>query len=409
METIIDRGAGLDVHKETVTACVRCLEEGDRVRQEVKTFGTMTGELLGLADWLKSWGVTHVAMESTGVYWKPIFNLLEGEFEILLVNARHVKHVPGRKTDVKDCEWLAQLLQCGLLRASFVPERPQRELRDLTRQRRQLVADQSRVANRIQKVLEDANIKLGSVASDVLGVSGRAMLAALIDGQTDAAALAKLARGRLREKEAPLRAALAGRLTEHHRFLLRQLLEHWTYLGDQIRQFSQRIEVLTIPFAAMMERLDEVPGLNRRTVETVLAEVGTDITRFPSAEHLSSWAGMCPGNNESAGKRKSGRTPPGNRWLRGALTEAAWGTTRCRKSYLAAQYHRIARRAGKKRALIAVAHSLLVIIYYLMKDGRPYVDLGPDHFDRLERTRLTNSLVRRLQALGHKVIIEPAA
>jgi len=409
METIVSRCAGLDVHKETVAACVRCLEDGDEVRQEVKTFGTMTGDLLALSDWLKERGVTHVAMESTGVFWKPVFNILEGEFEVLLVNARHVKHVPGRKTDVKDCEWLAQLLQCGLLRASFVPERPQREWRDLTRQRRQLVADRSRVANRLHKVLEDANVKLGSVASDILGVSGRAILSALIEGRTAPEELAELARGRLREKRPELRRALEGRLTEHHRFMLRQLLEHWVYLGDQIGQFTQRIEVLTAPFAPVMERLDLIPGVNRATMEGVLAEIGTDMSRFPTAEHLASWAGMCPGNHESGGKRKSGRTPHGNRWLRAALTEAAWAAAHCKKSYLAAQYHRLAPRRGKKRALLAVAHSILIIIYHMLKDGTPYTDLGPEHFDRLENHRRTNYYIKRLQAMGHKVILDPAA
>ena len=406
METVYRCCAGLDVHKQTVAVCVRRLDDRGALTKEVRTFGTMTGELLALSDWLKEWGVTHVAMESTGVYWKPIFNILEGGFEVLLVNARHIKHVPGRKSDAQDCEWIAQLLQHGLLRASFVPPRPQREWRDLTRQRAQLVGDQARVANRIQKTLEDANIKLGSVASDVLGVSGQAILQALIEGESDPKRLADLACGRLRAKVPQLRAAVRGYVTDHHRFMLRQLLEQWLYLRDQVSQFGRRIEEVLVPFSEAIRPTDAIPGVNRRTMEALVAEIGTDMSRFPTADHLSSWAGICPGKEESAGKRKSSHTPKGNRWLRAALVQAAWAASHTKDTYLSAQYHALARRRGKKRALVAVAHSILVIVYHMLKDGTPYRDLGADHLDRRHAEQLVRYHVKRLAALGHKVTLE---
>src|SRR5947209_4334028 len=299
MDTLYPCCAGLDVHKATVVACVRTATAGGKARREVRTFGTMTADLLALADWLAGAGVTHVAMESTGVYWKPVFHLLEGRFEILLVNAQHIKQVPGRKTDVKDCEWIAQLLQHGLLRASFVPPQPIRELRELTRQRTQLVGEKSAVANRIQKVLEDANIKLGSVASDVLGVSGRDMLEAIIAGEEAPEKLADLARRRLRSKIPELQLALQGRVTDHHRFLLRLLVEHVNHLESLIAQLGTRIEAVLVPFAEAAARLDTIPGVDRRAAEIIVAEIGTDMGAFPTADHLASWAGMCPGNNES--------------------------------------------------------------------------------------------------------------
>jgi len=407
MDVIHQCCAGLDVHKETVTACVRRLEPGGRVAKQVKTFGTTTGELLRLLDWLSAEGVAAVAMESTGVFWKPVWNVLEGSLKLLLANARHIKNVPGRKTDVKDCEWIAQLLQHGLLRASFVPERPQRELRELTRHRTQLVGEQTRVANRIHKTLEDANIKLGSVAADVLGASGKEMIRALIDGQTDPDELAELARGRLRSKLPALREALRGHLTAHHRFMLRQLVDHIEYLQRQVEQFDQRIEELMAPFAPRVAQIMTIPGMGLRTAHNVLAEIGTDMSRFPSDGDLCSWAAVCPGNRLSAGKRQSGRTTMGNRWLRAALTQAAWAASHTKKTYLSAQYRRLAGRRGKKRAIVALAHTLLVIVYHVLRDHVDYYELGHDYFDKLQPRRLTNYLVKRLESLGHKVILVP--
>ena len=399
--------AGLDVHKETVAACVRRVDASGRISKEVRTFGTTTGALLQLSDWLTSQGVEAAAMESTGVFWKPIWNILEGAVKVILVNARHIKNVPGRKTDVKDCDWIAQLLQHGLLRASFVPERPQRDLRDLTRQRSQLASEQSRVSNRIHKTLEDANIKLGSVATDILGVSGREMIQGLIAGQEDPEQLAELARRRLRHKLPELREALRGHLTEHHRFMLRQLMDHLAYLERQIAAFEQRIEELMRPFQEAIERLTTIPGVGQLTAQNVLAEIGADMSRFPSHEHLASWAAMCPGNRESAGKRKSGHTNHGNRWLRTALVQAAWAASHSKNTYLAAQYRRLAGRRGKKRAIVAVGHTMLVMIYHMLKDGVDYQELGHDYLDRLQPHRLTRYLVKRLESLGHQVTLQP--
>ena len=407
METIYPRCAGLDVHKRTVVACVRWVEPTGQAREWVQTFGTMTGELLALSDWLAEHGVTHVAMESTGVFWKPIFNILEGHCEVLLINPQHIKRVPGRKTDVTDCQWIAQLLQHGLLRGSFVPPKPIRELRDLTRQRAQLVAEKAAVANRIQKTLEDANIKLAAVATDVLGVSGRAMIRALIAGQEDPEELAELARQRLRRKLPALRTALRGQVTEHHRFLLGMLMSHLDSLEGLIAGFSARIEAVMPPFAVAVERLTTIPGVDQRTAESLVAEIGTDMERFPTADHLASWAGMSPGNDQSAGKRRSGRTTKGDRWLRQTLTQAAWAASHTKETYLAAQYHRLAARRGKKRAIVAVGHTLLIIVYHVLKQQTTYVELGADYLDRLDPDRLTRQLVKRLEKLGHKVTLEP--
>ena len=379
MEILYHCCAGLDVHKKTVVACIRRLGPDRQPEDLVQTFGTMTADLLELADWLAAHAVVHVAMESTGVYWKPVFHLLEDRFQILLVNAQHIKQVPGRKTDVKDCQWIAQLLQHGLLRASFVPPQPIRELRDLTRQRSQLVGERASVSNRIQKVLEDANIKLSSVASDVLGVSGRAMIAALIGGETEPDRLADLARRRLRGKIPQLRRALKGRVTEHHRFMLRTLMDHVRHLDDLIERLDQRIEEAMSPFAQAVERLVTIPGVNRRAAEVIVAEIGTDMTKFPTAGHLSSWAGMCSGNHQSAGKRQSGRTTPGDRWLRQVLVQTAWAASHTKKTFLSATYHRWAKRMGKKRALVALGHKILVLIYELLKDQTTYQErLVPD-------------------------------
>lgn len=407
MNTLYPRCAGIDVHKSNVVVCVRCSDRPGKPFEEVRTFSTMTRDLLALSDWLAEHGVTHVAMESTGVYWKPVFNLLEGRFEVLLVNAEHIKQVPGRKTDVKDCAWIAQLLQHGLLKASFVPPEPIRGLRDLTRQRTQLIQERASAANRIQKVLEDANIKLAAVATDVLGMSGRDMLEALIAGETDPEKLADLARKRLREKIPALQLALQGRVTEHHRFLLRLHLDHVDHLGELIGRLGARVEEALAPFAEAVERLQTVPGISQRAAETVVAEVGTNMAQFPTADHLASWAGMCPGNNESAGKRRSGHTTKGNRWLKRILVQAAWAASHTKGTYLAAQYRRLAKRRGRKRALVALGHTLLVIIYHVLKRGTTYAELGPDFLDRLEPERLTRQLVKRLQSLGHKVTLEP--
>ncbi len=400
--------AGLDVHKETVVATVRRRQDNGKVHQQTRTYGTMTEQLLELGDWLHAQGVTHLAMESTGVYWKPIWNLLEERFEILLVNAQHIKHVPGRKTDVKDSEWIAQLLQCGLLRGSFVPEPPQRELRELTRQRRQLVHSKVSVANRIQKVLEDANIKLGSVATDVLGVSGRDMLRALVAGETDAKKLAELARGKLRAKIPALRLALQGRVTQHHRFLLGLLLDELSHLEGLIGRLTARItEVMPSPFAEAIERLTTIPGIDVRAAENILAEIGVDMEVFPTDGHLASWAGMCSGQRESAGKRQSGRTRKGNQWLRTTLVQVAWAASHTKHTYLSSQYRRLAGRRGKKRALVAVGHTILVIIYHMLEEKITYTELGADYLDRLDTDRLTRTLVRRLERLGHEVVLKP--
>jgi transposase len=400
--------AGLDVHKDTVVATVRRRRSDGTVQQRTLTFGTMTKQLLELADWLAAEKVTHVAMESTGVYWKPIWNLLEGSFKLLLVNAQHIKHVPGRKTDVKDSEWIAQLLQCGLLRSSFVPERPQRELRDLTRQRRQLVQAKATVSNRIQKTLEDANIKFGSVASDVLGKSGRDILQKLVAGETDPRQLADLARGTLRGKIPALRMALRGGVTEHHRFMLGLLLQQLDQLEGLIDRLSQRIGVvLPDPFAAAVEKLVTIPGIEERSAQNILAEIGVDMTVFPTEHHLASWAGMCPGQRESAGKRGCGRTRKGNQWLRTTLVQVAWAASHTKNTYLSALYHRLVGRRGKKRALVALGHAILVIVYHLLKNGVTYKELGRDYFDKLDTERLKRSLVRRLERLGHDVVLKP--
>jgi transposase len=405
MDTVFAKVAGLDVHQKFITVGVRChLDTGTPIA-EVRSFGTMTKDLRALADYLEALGVTHVALESTGVLWKPVWNILEGRFTLLLVNPRHIKQVPGRKSDVKDAEWIAQLLQCGLLRGSFVAPRELRELRDLTRFRAQLASEQTRLANRIHKVLEDANIKLGAVASDILGKSGRAMLRALIAGQRDPEKLADRAERRLRGKIPELKLALEGHFTEHHRFLVEHLLAHLDELERHDEEISGRIAEVFRPLLsdARVKRLDAIPGVNRRTIENVVAEIGVDMSVYPDEHHLSSWAGICPGNEESAGKRPRGRTTRKNRWLRRALVEAAWAAGRTKASYLGAQYRRLAARRGRKRALLAVGHTLLVIFYHLLKSDEEYQDLGAEHFDRMEPERLRRYLVKRLEQLGYQV------
>ncbi|CAG1770471.1 hypothetical protein BAC3_01080 [uncultured bacterium] len=398
---------GLDVHKEKVVACLRKMGDDGKCHTEKRTYLTVTKELLALSDWMASKGVTHVAMESTGVYWKPVWNILEGEFTVLLVNARHIKQVPGRKTDMKDCEWIAQLLQHGLLNPSFVPPTPIRELRDLTRHRTKVTGEQAAVTNRIQKTLEDANIKLASVATDIMGVSGRAMLKAIISGEEDPKELANLAQRRLREKIPQLKLALEGRVTGHHRFMLETLLDQWEYLASLIKRLDDRIEDVMRPFGESVELLKTIPGVEQRTAENLIAEIGTNMGQFPSAEHLASWAGMCPGNNESAGKRKSGATPKGNRWLRSILNQSAWAASHTKNTYLSAQYRRLASRRGKKRAIVAVGHTILKIVYHILKHSVLYCELGNDYFDSLNSENLKRYLVKRLEKLGHKVTLEP--
>lgn len=410
MEAIYRCCAGLDVHSKTITVCVRRMDAKGTICQEIRTFGTMTHDLLALNDWLTAEGVSHVAMESTGVFWKPVYNILEGQFQILLVNARHIKNVPGRKTDVKDCEWIAQLLQCGLLRGSFIPPRPQRDLRDLTRMRIQLTHEMGSVANRIHKVLEDANIKLGLVATDVLGVSGRKMISALIEGETDAARVADLACRRMREKIPQLQLALQGKVTEHHRFLLKQLMNHVLYLESQIAQFDERIKAASVPFEEAITRLMGIPGFDRVSATCVIAEIGADMKQFPTAGHLCSWAKICSGNNESAGKRKSGATGNGNHWLVSTLVQVSWAASHKKGSYFGAQYRRLAGRRGKKKALIALAHSILTVAYHVLKTTKPFCDLGADYFERLHRDRIRRYHVKRLEHLGYKVkLTEEAA
>jgi transposase len=407
MDVVYPRCCGLDVHKRTVVACVIVSRTRGTPHKEIRTFGTMTAELLELADWLRAQEVTHVAMESTGVYWQPIYNLLEDEFTLLLANARHIKAVPGRKTDVRDCEWVADLLRHGLLKASFVPQREQRELRELTRYRTALIRERSAEVNRLQKTLEGANIKLAAVATDVLGVSGRQMLHELVAGVSDPAVLADLARGRLREKRPQLERALAGRFGAHQRFLVAQQLAHLDDLDDILAQLSGEIESRLRPCAAEAARLDTIPGVSQRTAEILLAELGADLNRFRSAAHLASWAGLCPGNHESAGKRHSGRTRQGNLWLRSLLVEVAQAAGRT-QTYLGARFRRLAARKGGKKAAVAVAHKIIRIVYYLLTRQTVYQDLGVSYLDQRDRQAVERRAVRRLESLGYTVTLEPA-
>jgi transposase len=407
MEVIYRCVSGLDVHKQSVVACRRRLLEGGKVDKEVKTFGTTTASLLALLDWLREWQVSHVAMESTGVYWKPIWNILEGHMELLLVNARHLKTVPGRKTDVKDCEWIAQLMQYGLLKASFVPSPEIRQWRDLTRHRTKLTDQHTAVVNRLHKVLEDGNIKLSTVISDIMGVSGRRMLRALAAGESDPVVLSAMGDKRLKAPPQELQASLLGHVQEHHRFMLGTLLDQVDFLEQQIARLDERIEAQMRPFEAAINRLDTIDGIDRWGAQCLLAELGPDMAQYPSADHLSSWAGMSPGNDESAGKRRSGKTPKGNKWLRRTLTQAAWAATKRKGGYLAAQYRQLSARRGKKRAIVALGHTILVAAYHMLKDEVDYRDLGSDYFDRRRRDRTTKHLVSRLEGLGYEVKLEP--
>ncbi len=408
MEVVHARCCGIDVHQASLAVCVSIKEEGRNEKYRLRC-GTTTAELLRLCDWLHEHRVTHVAMEATGVYWKPVWHVLEGHFELLLANPVQVKALRGRKTDWKDGERIADFLQHGLLQGSFVPTRPIQELRDLTRNRSMLKQEQVRIGNRILKVLEDANIKLSSVMSDVMGVSGRAMLRAIIGGETDAARLAELARGNLRGKIPLLEQAARGSLREHHRFLLEQWMAMWDELAVRIASFDTRIEEQMRPFAEAVKTWTSLPGIDRVTAWTMVAEMGVEMSQFPTAAHAASWAALCPGQEESAGQRHSGRTRRGNVWLKRALTQAAWGASATKGSYFKAFYRRLVGRKGKKRAIVAVAHALLVTGYLLLWTGKTYRDLGVDYFDRLDRERLTKRLVKRLQGLGHQVELRPAA
>ena len=433
MERVYERCCGIDVHKKMVVACLILVVNGQR-RKEARTFRTTTQDLLLLLDWLSSAGCTHVAMESTATYWKPIYNLLEGHFELLVVNAQHIKAVPGRKTDVHDSEWIADLLQHGLLKASFIPPSSQRDLRELTRYRTNLVEERARASNRLQQTLEGTNLKLGDVATDILGKSGRAILEALLAGQSDPSVLADLARGRMRAKRAELEQALVGTLTAHHRFLLREQLDHIDRLNEAIVRVSTEIEermhILDqveqnacppqetpqeqelLTWNEAIELLDTIPGINQRAAEGILAEIGTDMTRFINAHHLASWAGMCPGSNESAGKRLSSRIRKGSPWLRTLLVEAAHAAAHSKNTYLSAQYRRLAARCGAKKAAVAVGHTILIIVYHVLQEREDYRELGGNYFDERDRQATEKRLVRRLEKLGYEVAVKspsPAA
>jgi transposase len=440
MELVYERCCGLDVHKKMVVACLILPDEKGKQSKEVRTFRTTTQELLLLRDWLVLTGCTHLAMEATGVYWKPIYNVLDGAVELLVVNARHIKAVPGRKTDVRDAEWIADLLQHGLLTSSFIPPAEQRELRELTRYRTSLVQERARAVNRLQKTLEDTNLKLGDVATDILGKSARAMLEALLAGQTDPAVLADLARGRLKTKRAQLEEALVGVLKPHHRFMLTEHLALIDTLDEAIARATHEIEVrmgppdpspqepqplaeeesqtgdqeqepqekLPLAWDEAVRLLDSIPGINPRAAQGILAEIGTDMRRFPSARHLASWAGMCPGNHESGGKRLSGKTRKGSPWLRQLLVEAAHAAAHTKNTYLSALYRRIASRRGAKIAMIAVGHALLVIIYHMLSEHTSYLDLGSNYFDERDRQSTEKRLVHRLEKLGFQVSLQPA-
>jgi transposase len=438
MDLVYTHCAGLDVHKKTVVAC--CITPGPKGEKVVehRTFGTMTADILALSDWLTSKQITHVVVESTGEFWKPIYNLLEGHFEVLVANAKHVKNVPGRKTDVKDAEWLADLLRHGLLRGSFIPPQAQRDLRDLTRQRTNLVQDRATVVNRLHKVLEWANIKLTSVATNVTGASARAMLEAILQGQADPQVLAEFAQGRMRNKLPELERALAGRVREHHRFLIAGHLAQIDFLDEQIAVFDGEITKYveqagspppdqsqgpettagqtptasadqSLDWTTAVALLDTIPGIGQRLAEQLLAEIGPDMSRFPTEAHLASWAKLSPGNNESAGKRYSGRTGHGNRWLRSSLVQAAHSAIKVKDSYFRSFYHRLAGRRGAKRAIVAVAHSILTSAYYMLIRREPFRELGATYLDERNKTKVVKSATRRLEQLGYRVTLQSVA
>ena len=403
MKVQFERVCGQDVHRDSVMACVRMPGAGETRQEIVQKFGTTTEDLLALRDWMKSHGVTHVALEATGVLWKPVYYVLEGEFRVLLVNPAHIKNVPGRKTDVKDSQWIAQLLECGLLRASFVPPPEIRELRDLTRYRAELVHERTREVQRLHKVLQDAGIKLSSVATDIMGKSGRAMVEALITGTTNAEVLAELAKGALRKKLVELRRALTGRFSARHAFLATELLAHLDYIEEAMERVAKRIEECLGPFAKEVQILVTIPGVKDKVAAKVLAEIGVNMKQWPDAKHLASWAGVCPGNRESAGKHKRCSTRKGNGWLKSALVEAAWAATRKSDCALSGQFFRLRARLGHKKAIVAVAHSILVIMYECLSHGKTYQELGRDYFDRVQKRAVTNRYVKKLRDLGYEV------
>ncbi|WP_018211536.1 IS110 family transposase [Desulfitobacterium hafniense] len=401
MDVLHECCCGLDVHKKSITACI-ITPKG----KEIKTFGTMTRNLIELVDWIKKSRCTHVAMESTGDYWKPIYNLLELEdLQLLLVNAQHIKAVPGRKTDVKDAEWITRLLRHGLVQGSFVPDRDQRELREIVRYRRSIIEERAREVNRIQKVLEGGNIKLASVASNILGVSARNMLEAIIQGEKDTEVLADFAQKKLKAKKDDLKLALEGRLGEHQVLMIEKQLGHIDYLDDLIKELDEEVEKRMLPFVEDLELLDSIPGVGRRIAQQIIAEVGTDMSRFPTPGHLCSWAGMTPGHDESAGKKKSAKTRKGNKKLRSALTEAAKAASRQKNTYLSAQYHRIAARRGKNRAAIAVGHTILSLVHILLTRKQAYVDLGFDYLEQRKKEIIVKQSIKKLESLGLTVTI----
>lgn len=408
METVVERPGALDVHKAQVTACVRVPADGGGREQHVAEFTTTVAGLLTLRDWLTAHGVTQVTMEATGVYWKPVWAILEDEFELLLVNARHVKQVPGRKTDVQDAVWICQLAEAGLLKASFVPPKPIRALRNLTRYRKTQIQERSREANRLHKALEDTGIKLDCVASDILGKSGRLMLDALVAGTTDPEVLADLAKGRLRAKLPALREALEGRFDQLHAVWIGAILAHLDFLDEQIASLTETIGEQIAPFEKAVELLCTIPGVQRRTAEVIIAEIGVDMSVFPTAKELASWAGQCPGNDQSAGRRRSGRTRKGSKWLDWALEEAALAATRTNDVYLQAQYQRLRPRRGHKKALGAVKHSIIIACWHMLSTGELYNDLGGDYFQKRDPQRTTKRLITQLEALGHTVTLQQA-
>jgi transposase len=407
MQVIYKRCAAGDVHKKTIVVCVLITDEDGTVKKYVRTFRTMTADLLALDEWLTGLGVECFALESTGVFWHPVYNLLEQGRTILLVNPQHMRAVPGRKTDVKDAEWLADLLRHGLLSASFIPPKPIRELRELTRYRKTLVAERAQEVNRLQKVLEGANVKLAAVATDVLGRSGRLMLEAMLGGEQEAEALAELARGRLRAKLPDLRLALDGRVQPHHRFLLERILAHIDFLEESLAQVQKEIEQRLSPFEEAVTLAQSLLGIQETAAAAIVAEIGTDMSRFGSDKQLASWAGVCPGNKQSGGKLLSGATTKGNPYLRAILGEVAWAIAHTKNNYLSAFYHRIARRRGKQKAIMAVSHKVLVILYHVLRDKKPYTDLGADYFDKLDTMRIQRHHVHRLEQLGYTVTLTP--
>ena len=406
MDVIIEKCCGIDVHKKSIVACLMIGKPGKKPQITIKTFSTMTRDILSCKDWLESEGCTHVALESTGVYWKPVYNILEESIEIILANARDIKNLPGRKTDVKDCEWIADLHRHGLIKRSFIPPKPIRELRDLTRYRHKLIQQRSSELNRIHKFLEDANIKLSSVVTDINGVSAQDIIHHLIRNDMTPKEMSKLAKGRLRNKISELEKSLEGLITDHHRFILNTSIQMIASHDHAIEKLNAEIDKKMEPFKDTSERLQTIPGVKKKTAETIISEIGVNMSQFPSHAHLSSWAGVSPGNNESAGKRYGGKTTPGDKWLKSGLSEAAWAASKTKGSYLQAKYKRLSSRRGKKRACIAVGHTILIIAYHIIKEQMIYNEIGGDFFDRLNEEYLVKRLKSRIQNLGYQVDVK---